>query len=256
MPQEFAIGLEWSLAVGGDHATHRDVLFADPLAGGMTNVPGTLGQLGRNAGSERLAQSSIGPLVAAPGSSFCEHGRQVWVIKMQPAQKAELLLPQLLGEVGRGVKLGEQIIALGQVVASGVGPLAQDPPGFVQVTVNLFERGFKPISQPVTILGGHPVVFAERRHGLLITVRVGPAFGHAGDTRTNFFGVRLRMFGQTAATAVSIALIVNPVVCSNKNQRSVLRYATKSRTSSGVKRGFISGIDETGPYPSATSPCG
>ena len=198
VPQQLAIGLEGGFAIDSDHAAHRNVLFADPLARGMANVTRTLGQLGGNAGPERLAQSRISPLVAAPAPSFSEHGRQVWVIKMQSAQEAKLLLPQLLGEVGRRVKLGEQIIALGQIIASGVGPLAQDPPGFVQVTVNLFERGFKPISQPVTILGGHPVVFAERRHGLFVTVRVGPSFRHAGDTRANFFGVRLRMFGQNS----------------------------------------------------------
>ena len=109
---------------------------------------------------------------------------------MQSAQEAKLLLPQLLGEVGRRVKLREQIIALGQIVTTSIGPFAQDPPGFVQVTVDLLERGFQTVSQPMTILGGHPVVFAKGRHGLLVTVRVGPAFGHAGDTRANFFGVR------------------------------------------------------------------
>ena len=92
----------------------------------------------------------------------------------------DLLLVELLGEVGRRIELRQDVVNAGKLVAAQVVVAAQRAAHLVEVAVDLLERLLQAGEQPHALHGvRHEVLGAELLERLRVSVLVAPALAHA-----------------------------------------------------------------------------
>ena len=176
-----AVGLEPALALRVDHRAHRHMEARDEVLRLVPDAAGVVGEFRRDARPEALRDARGGPVVDRPAVALGEHPLQVRPVEVEERDERDLLLVELVAQVGRGVKRGDRLVEARELVAREVVPAPQRAAHLVEVALDLADGFLQSVEEPRACGGiGREVPRAEGRERGIVAVGRLPARGAAG----------------------------------------------------------------------------
>ncbi|MFM8785615.1 MAG: hypothetical protein ACKOFI_10830, partial [Phycisphaerales bacterium] len=103
-----AVGLEPALALGVDHGADGHVEARDEVLRLVPDPARVVGEFRGDARPEALRHARGGPVVDRPAVALGEHALQVRPVEVEERDEGDLLLVELVAQVGRGVERGDR----------------------------------------------------------------------------------------------------------------------------------------------------